>query len=49
MFVPHVNRAKIINLIYRQNIGNHLENWYICFSVRIMKPPCVRNNEGGGF
>ena len=29
-----MNRAKIINLIYRQNIGIKEENWYICFSVR---------------
>ncbi len=49
MFVPHVNRAKIINLIYRQNIGNHLKNRYICYFVRIMKPPCVQKNESGGF
>ena len=35
MFIPHVNRAKIINLIYRQNIGNQMENRYICFSVSV--------------
>jgi hypothetical protein len=27
------NCAKIVNLIYRQNIGNQAENWYICFFV----------------